>query len=70
MVMDENGTWPIAKPWPDTAYAEMNGRWFRLAHIGEGRYVVVDGPFGTHHRAMLAAQTEASERPASAPDAD
>lgn len=48
-----DGTWPISKQWPETAVAQMDGRWFRLAHIGNGRYEVVDGPFGTHQRALL-----------------
>lgn len=50
------GTWPIAKQWPDEAVAQMDGRWFRLAHVGEGRYEVVDGPFGTYQRAFLSGQ--------------
>lgn len=39
------GTWPIAKQWPDTAFAQMIGQWFRLAHVGDGYYEIVDGPF-------------------------
>lgn len=49
----KGGTWPIAKQWPDVAVAQMDGRWFRLAHVGGGRYEVVDGPFGTHQQALL-----------------
>lgn len=63
-----NGTWPIAKQWPDTAVAQLDGRWFRLAHIGGGRYEVVDGPFGTHHRALLSGH-EASEKVSEGDDA-
>lgn len=61
MARDEGGTWPIAKQWPDVGYAQMDGRWFRLVHIGGGRYEVVDGPFGTYQRAVLSGH-EAGER--------
>ena len=53
MARDDNGTWPTAKQWPDTAVAQMDGQWFRLAHVGRGYYEIVDGPFGTYQRAVL-----------------
>ena len=53
MARADGGTWPIAKQWPDTAVAQVDGRWFRLAHVGRGCYVIVDGPFGTYQRAVL-----------------
>jgi len=62
------GTWPIAKQWPDEVFAMVDGRRVTARHVGNGVYVRDDeaaddvyccdcggGPLISHRNAVIEA---------------